>query len=395
MRRIVLLLVVLLLSSAVQAGGLLVAGDMVEVTGGALNLRDAPSVGQIVWTMPEGTQMEVIDGPVEQGGYTWWHLSGHEYSGWASDHRLKERLVERIVHTANDVAFHMRLAPAATFPIGIEGVPDDERDMRFEPLPGTATVDTPFWIGETEVTYELWYMVRQWALRNGYRFANAGMEGSTTGGGSSPNYNNIGNAPTSRRNEPVTMVSWRDSIVWCNALSQMLGYDPVYTYQGNVIKDSANATACDNAVQENTAGFRLPTMDEWELAARYIDGTSWTPGNYASGASNPAWHGGWGTGREGDVKATEAVAWYRANSGSNRQNVGLKRGNGLGLYDMTGNVWEWCSDWHPLSQGTGKVVRGGCSSTVDLCLLQVGIVFWRIPSDIEQILGFRLARTAL
>lgn len=66
------------------------------------------------------------------------------------------------------------------------------------------------------------------------------------------------------------MVSWRDSIVWTNALSEMLGYEPVYTYEEKVIRDSTNDTACDNAEQEKTAtGFRLPKSNEWELAARY------------------------------------------------------------------------------------------------------------------------------
>ncbi len=81
-------------------------------------------------------------------------------------------------------ALYMRLAPAATFPTGIEGIPEGEH------LPGTATVDTPFWIAETQVTYGLWYTVRQWALDKGYRFANAGREGS---------HGSTGHPPTSKR----------------------------------------------------------------------------------------------------------------------------------------------------------------------------------------------------
>ena len=195
-------------------------------------------------------------------------------------------------YTAGVVDFNMRLAPAATFPTGAN---DD----------GEGTVDTPFWIAETQVTYELWHAVYTWATdwdrgRSRYEFANAGMEGSTTGGGSYPNYNNIGNLPTKKGNEPVTMVSWRDSIVWANALSEMLGYAPVYSYNGAVIRNSTDGTACDNSVQENTDGFRLPTSDEWELAARYIDGSSWTPGDYASGA----------TADYNNASATQEVTWY-------------------------------------------------------------------------------------
>ncbi len=189
---------------------------------------------------------------------------------------------EQMNHSASGVGFNMRLAPAATFPTGIDNS-------------GTATVDHDFWVAETEVTYELWYTVRQWALLNGYKFWNAGMEGSTTGGGGWPNYNNIGNPPTLRKSEPVTMVNWLDSIVWANALSELLHYNPVYRYQGVVIKD-ATGTDIGYAIQEDTNGFRLLTSDEWELVARYkgndssygalpLGGLYWTPGSYASGAT--------------------------------------------------------------------------------------------------------------
>lgn len=163
---------------------------------------------------------------------------------------------------AGAVDFALRLVPAATFPTGT----DDS---------GTASVDTQFFMAETPVTYELWREVQDWALQNGYTFANSGQ-----GSGQ----------------RPVTHVSWRDSLVWTNALSERLGFDPVYTYQGRVLRDATDADACDQAVEENTDGFRLPTSSEWELAARYQgddsshraisrDGAFWTPGSYASGAT--------------------------------------------------------------------------------------------------------------
>ena len=244
--------------------------------------------------------------------------------------------------TPKGLTFKMRLASAATFPTGI----DDSC---------LATVDHDFWIAETQVTYELWFEVRVWAEGEGFTFANEGREGSK---------GNFGEEPSERKKEPVTNVSWYDSIVWCNAVSKYLGYDPVYTIDGEVLRDAEKLiveNAHENVVAENNNGFRLPTSNEWELAARYKGTDSsygaieypkgsnhyWTPGNYASGASDDYSNEG----------ATKAVAWYGENSFGKTQDVGQKpeKGNGLGVYDMSGNVWEWC-----FSQlGFEQVVRGG------------------------------------
>ena len=96
----------------------------------------------------------------------------------------------------------------------------------------------------------------------------------------------------------------------------------MYTHQGNVIRDPRNATACDNAVQETTNGFGLPTSNEWELAARYKGddsvhgaisrgGLYWAPGDRASGA----------TANANNSSATQTVAAYRANGGTRTRDV--------------------------------------------------------------------------
>jgi hypothetical protein len=122
---------------------------------------------------------------------------------------------------------------------------------------------SPFYIAKHETTYELWYEVYQWATSidrgvNKYTFANKVREGHN---------GTDGDAPTEAgKNEPVTYISWRDAIVWCNAYSEMSGKGPVYytdSGYGMVLRVSTDAfgtnTAADKAVMKARAnGYRLP-----------------------------------------------------------------------------------------------------------------------------------------
>ncbi len=197
-------------------------------------------------------------------------------------------------------------------------------------------------IGKYEVTYELWYEVYQWALLNDYFFQNTGREG---------NYASVdGSAPGAAKYEPVTLISWRDIIVWCNAYSEMTGLTPVYYTDAvfeSVLKDSRDGSyaagintapgSFDNPyINENADGYRLPSEGEWQYAARYIDGSSWQPVSYASGAAADYF----------DNTETAKAAWYDYNSLMTTHDTGLKAPNALGLYDMSGNVYEFCRDWY-------------------------------------------------
>jgi len=101
------------------------------------------------------------------------------------------------------------------------------------------TILSPFEMNAYETTYGLWYSVLQQALEAGYEFENPGQEGS---------YGRRGRAPSPDGYfQPVTTITWRDAIVWCNALSEQSGLTPCYTLNGKVLRSSSDASSADLA----------------------------------------------------------------------------------------------------------------------------------------------------
>jgi formylglycine-generating enzyme required for sulfatase activity len=285
--------------------------------------------------------------------------------------QLKYSAGTRTVFTADAVSFTMIYVPGKKF---FTGTNDGE----------TATVKKAFWIGETEVTYELWKTVCTWAATSGgYSFANPGI---------------IGSSGTGTIQQPVTTLNWRDAVVWCNAVTEWLNthsdfhYTCVYKAVGKPIRDARgnNGVQCDSVIpNESATGFRLPTKDEWELAARYradsnsdgdiMDENEYYPGNYASGASTPY----------NDTGATARVAVYHMGTTAV---VKSKTANEIGVFDMSGNVDEWCFDWYPGHKGYARLTRGG-SWITSADTMQIGLITRHDQHCEYFLVGFRLSRT--
>jgi formylglycine-generating enzyme required for sulfatase activity len=185
----------------------------------------------------------------------------------------------------------------------------------------------------------------------------------------------MGNNPSNFKGDtlPVEKVSWYEAVEYCNRLSLKEGLTPAYRGSGDSIVCDFNAT-----------GYRLPTEAEWEYAAKGGN-KSFLSYEYAGG------------------NGVDRVAWYSGNSGSRTHPVGTKEPNDLGLYDMSGNVWEWCWDWYGsyssgsqtdprgASSGTYRVLRGGSWHT-DAARVRSAYRGRNAPSDRYYDLGFRLVR---
>jgi formylglycine-generating enzyme len=249
--------------------------------------------------------------------------------------------------TVFDVPSGMALIPAGPFVMG-----DTFGESNSSELLLHTNQISAFYMDKFVVTKALWVSVYSWAITNGYSFDYAGSGKAST--------------------HPVQMVDWYDCVKWCNARSEQEGRVPAYYREaGQVNVYRGGQTNVQNDWVKWSSGYRLPTEAEWEKAARggvsghrfpWGDTISWGQANYYASPG----YGGYDVNATGGYNPT-------FNDGVNPYTspVGYFAANGYGLYDMAGNVWQWCWDRYgsyssgsqtdprgPAS-GSGRVFRGG------------------------------------
>jgi formylglycine-generating enzyme required for sulfatase activity len=254
--------------------------------------------------------------------------------------------------TADDAAAPsgMALIPAGSFTMGncmnsSEGYSDE--------LPLHTVYVSAFYMDKYDVTKSLWDTVYQWAIVHGYSFDYAGSGKAST--------------------HPVQSIDWYDCVKWCNARSEKEGKVPAYYMDAGLgVRYRTGQLA---PYVSWSSGYRLPTEAEWEKAARggasgrrfpWGNTISWSQANYNA---FPLLAGGYAY----DVNPTSGYhPTFATGAYPYTSPVGSFAANGYGLYDMAGNVWQWCWDWYgsyssgaqtdprgPAS-GSSRGIRGGC-----------------------------------
>ena len=240
----------------------------------------------------------------------------------------------------------MALVPAGTFTIG------DTLDGDSDVVPANVYVSS-FYMDTNLVSLTQWQGDYNYATNNGYSFDDVGA-------GKAANY-------------PVETVDWYDCVKWCNARSQQAGLTPVYYTDAPMTQIYTNGDTDTVYPNWGANGYRLPTEAEWEKAARgglngqrfpWGDTISWSQANYAGFPQSVNQYG---------YAYDLATAWDYDPAFSNGDNtgtlpytspVGYFAPNGYELYDMAGNVHEWCWDWYVgPPYPTGSAYLGGTNPT--------------------------------
>ena len=299
----------------------------------------------------------------------------------------------RVISSAtNGVPAGMALIPAGSYVMG------DTLDNETDAIPTHSVYVSAFYMDVNLVSYSLWVQVYQWATNSGYSFA-------TNSG-----YSGYGKAAS----HPVELVSWFDAVKWCNARSEMQGLTPCYYTNAalTAVYRTGALTLSNSMVNWSANGYRLPTEAEWEKAAR--GGASGQRFPWADTDTINESRANFQADPEDFAYDTDSTNQYNLafNDGvyPYTSPVGYFTANGYGLYDMAGNVFQWCWDWYSstwysnagatLTDTTGpsssdssgdRVLRGG-DWYDDARFVRSAYRAYNVPSAAYLNIGFRCLR---
>ena len=335
---------------------------------------DAVAADQVVVIPLGGTVGNATAADVVKGKTFSSKAAGKGATGILAQHPMGQRYTNSIGMTFN-------LLPAGTFTMGS---PPAEPGRISNETQHQVTLTQSFYMQTTEVTNKQWNTV----------IFDSGL-------GAKPSTSHIGD------NYPVETVNWFEAAYFANRLSVVEGRSQCYTLVGcNANVPGADMECASVAISDTCTGYRLPTGAQWEYAARATTTTA-----YANPVSFDSTNTETGSAFNTNL---HAMGWYSYNNamsnssaitayGSGTKPVAAKQANYWGLYDMHGNVWEWCRDWwdgsayssEPVTDPSGdvtgsyRVARGG-SWNYGAWYARSAYRDRSTPGDRYVILGFRL-----